>query len=89
MNSGSRTMSRLAAAQQRARAFDYRPGLSCAAKADCQNRKAKSRAPSSDCQPPYPLDLVWGLGRTEETLGIRPTRLKQSSERPGPKDMND
>jgi hypothetical protein len=89
MNSGSRTMSRLAAAQQRARAFDYRPGLSCAAKADCQNGKAKSRGALERLPTPYPLDLVWGRGRTEETLGVRPTRLKQSSERPGPKDMND
>lgn len=89
MNSGSRTMSRLAAAQQRARAFDYRPGLSCAAKADCQNGKAKSRGALERLPTALPSRPGMGAGRTEETLGIRPTRLKQSSERPGPKDMND
>ena len=62
MNSGSRTVSTLAAAQQRAPAFDDRPGLPCSAKADCQHGKAKSRGPSSDCQPPYRVDLVWGAG---------------------------
>jgi hypothetical protein len=43
MNSGfSGTVGRLAAAQERARAFDYRPGLPCAAKADCHHGDVKS-----------------------------------------------
>jgi hypothetical protein len=88
MNSGSRTVSRLAAAQQRARAFDYRPGLPCAAKAGCQHGEAKNRGPLERLPTALPSRPGLGLGRTKGDSG-NPTKACKTVERPGPKDMND
>ena len=33
-------------------------------------RRRQEQGPSRDCQPRHPVDLVWGLWRTEDTLRI-------------------